>query len=470
MKKTNLVYVFTDQQSFDMLGCYGNQQIHTPNIDRFAEEGVRFSNCFTTAPVCTPARGILLSGMHPLHNGAFANDTTMIPGKGTYFAQSLSNAGYRTGYIGKWHLLGGERNRPVPTGELRYGFDEVFLTNNCHVDYRPNKSFYWNEDGEKTFFDEWEVYGQTRQAMEFLDEQSTDHPFALFVSWHPPHDWGMTEEGYFKYQTLPELQQMYDGKEVQLRAAVPDRSELRKQQLRDYMAQCSGTDIAFGKIMEKLKQKGLEENTLVIFTSDHGDLLGAYDWQDSCKEYPQEYATHVPLIMRQPGRLSAGVTSDLLVGTLDLMPTILGLLDIEIPASCQGSNLAESITTNDGYSNSSIPIMMMHSSIRQWRGVVTPEYLFAYQEGHVDRHSLCNVLYDRCNDPEQLHNQFNNPEYLIIRKQLMQLTSEWMARFSDPFISYEQLISSPVNWKNELPDAINRVSPVEWIHEIAKPI
>src|SRR5690606_552165 len=111
----------------------------------------------------------------------------------------------------------------------------------------------WNEDGEKVFFDEWEVYGQTRQALSFLDEQSAEQPFALFVSWHPPHDWGKTPEKYYRYRTMPELQELYDGKDVQLRASVSDQSELRKQQLRDYMAQCSGADHAFGWIMEKLK-------------------------------------------------------------------------------------------------------------------------------------------------------------------------------------------------------------------------
>lgn len=118
-RKPNLVFVFSDQQSFDMMGCAGNGQIHTPRLDRFAQESVRLTNCFGNTPVCTPWRGMLLSGMHSLHNGAFANDRPMLPGKGKYFAEALRDDGYQTAYVGKWHIYGGKRDRPVPAGPYR---------------------------------------------------------------------------------------------------------------------------------------------------------------------------------------------------------------------------------------------------------------------------------------------------------------------------------------------------------------
>ena len=149
--KPNLLIVFSDQHSYDMLGAYGNTQVLTPNIDAFAAEGIRFDMAFSNQPVCTPFRGMLMSGMHPLKNGAFVNDTPLLPNKTKLLGEILQENGYQTAYVGKWHLLGGDRDRPVPKGEMRYGFDTV-LTNNCHVDFRPGKAFFWNEKGEKRIF------------------------------------------------------------------------------------------------------------------------------------------------------------------------------------------------------------------------------------------------------------------------------------------------------------------------------
>ena len=204
----NLVIVLSDQHSYDMLGAYGNKQIITPNLDKLASEGILLNNAFSNQPVCTPFRGMLMSGMQPLKNGAFVNDVPLLPNKTKLLGQILKEQGYQTAYIGKWHLLGGERDRPVPKGELRYGFDTL-LTNNVHVDYRPGKAFFWNDKGEKEYFDEWEVYGQTNQALNYLDNIDKSKPFALIVSWHPPHDWGKFkgEDGnmHYRYDTMEEL-------------------------------------------------------------------------------------------------------------------------------------------------------------------------------------------------------------------------------------------------------------------------
>ncbi len=117
--RPNLVFLFSDQQSWDMLGCYGNTQIITPNVDRLAGEGVRFTRCISNSPVCTPYRGVLLSGQHPLWTGALGNDLQMVSGNGKYFGEVLRDAGYRMGYFGKWHLYGGDRVRPIPAGAYR---------------------------------------------------------------------------------------------------------------------------------------------------------------------------------------------------------------------------------------------------------------------------------------------------------------------------------------------------------------
>ncbi len=130
-RRPNLLFLFSDQHSYDMMGCSGNRQVQTPAMDRLSAEGIHFSHCFSTSPVCSPYRAMLLSGLHSLNNGVFFNDVTLIPGKGKYFGEALGEVGYRTGYFGKWHVLGGNRVRPIPPGELRYGFDGPFLSDLC---------------------------------------------------------------------------------------------------------------------------------------------------------------------------------------------------------------------------------------------------------------------------------------------------------------------------------------------------
>ena len=152
-RRPNLVFVFSDQQSWDMMGACGNTNIVTPNFDRLASEWVRFNHCISSAPVCTPYRGMLLSGQHPLRNVAPENDLQMRPGNGQYFGEVLRDAGYRTGYYGKWHLYGGNRDRPIPPGPYRYGFDHEFLANNCTVDFSPETSYFRDDDGKKLYGD-----------------------------------------------------------------------------------------------------------------------------------------------------------------------------------------------------------------------------------------------------------------------------------------------------------------------------
>ena len=148
--RPNLVFVFSDQQSSDMLGCYGNKQVISPNLDRLAAQGVRFNHCISSAPICTPYRGMLLSGQHPLRNGAFENDVRMLPGDGKYFGEVLRDNGYRLGYYGKWHLYGGDRDRPVPPGPYRYGFDHEFVINNCTLDYDKERAYLLGRQRQET--------------------------------------------------------------------------------------------------------------------------------------------------------------------------------------------------------------------------------------------------------------------------------------------------------------------------------
>ncbi|MGD8238513.1 MAG: sulfatase [Armatimonadota bacterium] len=430
----NLVFVFSDEQSWDMLGCYGNEQIVTPNLDRFAGEGVRFNHCVSSSPVCTPYRGALLTGQHPLWTGCLSNDIQLLTNNGRYLGHVLRDAGYMMGYVGKWHLYGGHRRRPVPAGPHRHGFDDVFLTNNCHVDYRPGKCFYWNEENEQVFFDEWEVYGQTRQALQFLDDCTDEQPFCLFVSWHPPHDWGKYPDGVWRYDTIPELMSLYDPDKIRFRENFDSKIH-DKRSYHGHMAMCSGVDVAFGWLMEKLREKGFDRNTLVVFTSDHGDQLGSHG-RTMPKGAPEDEACRVPLLMRWPERLPAGKVSDLLVGTLDLMPTLLGLLGLPIPRTCQGEGLHDHILAGRGDAVDSVPLFLFPGN---WRGVYTHDYTYATDCLASPRPQF-RVLFDKRRDPRQMNNLFGEPEYRAVENELHGIMLRSLERFRDSFVDFRTLM------------------------------
>lgn len=431
-KKPNLLFVFTDQQSFDMLGCYGNSQIKTPNLDRLASDGLRFEYCISSNPVCTPMRAMLLSGQHTLKNGAFYNDFGMLTGNGKYFGEVLRDNGYRTGYIGKWHIYGGDRDRPIPAGPYRYGFDDVFLSNNCALNYDPNVCFYFDQQtGQKIKYHKWEVYGQTEQAKNFIKESSEDQPWALFVSWHPPHD----HKGG-KYTTLPELEALYNPDEIKLRASMTDSPEIRKD-MQGYMGMVTGCDIAFGQLMQTLKDKGMDDNTIVVFTSDHGDLHGAHG-RPWAKSFPEDESCRVPLIIRYPKKIQSR-TSELLVGTLDLMPTILGLMDLPVPDLCDGQNLTPHILAGNDEAVFSVPLFYFAPS---WRGVFTKQFTYSERAKGGTGDQNWNTLYDRQNDPHQLTNQFGNTAYADKKNELKQLMQDWLNRFNDPFLNEKDFLQA----------------------------
>lgn len=472
--KPNLLFVFTDQQSFDMLGCYGNRQILTPHLDRLAGEGVRFEYCVASSPVCTPSRAMMLTGQHPLRNGALSNDVAVFPGNGAYFAEVLRDRGYRTGYIGKWHLYGGDRNRPVPAGPDRCGFDDTFLTNNCSLNFDPDVCFYFDQQtGQKVRYGQWEAYGQTEQAVDFINRSRPGDPWALFVSWHPPHDHkGLT------YGTLPELEAQYDAEKITLRPSMTDSPKARRN-LAGYMAMCTGCDLAFGRLMATLRAKGMEDNTVVVFTSDHGDLHGAHG-RPWAKSFPEDESCRVPLIIRYPGKLKPR-RSELLVGTLDLMPTILGLMGIAPPSTCDGQNLTPHLVTGDDRAVESVPFFYAAPA---WRGVFTKRFTYSERAqiaaapdaellGIDPGKQTWNCLYDRQDDPFQLKNRFDDSSWAPKKDELQVLMHRWRDRFRDPFLNEVELIRAlgGSTWKFDGPGKSGRLAarPIELLQGHLRP-
>lgn len=446
-KRPNLLFVFSDQHSRDLLACNGHAQVKTPNFDAFSRAGLNLDSCFSVAPLCTPMRGSLLSGLHPLHNGAYDNNVRMFDGKGAYFAEVLKRSGYKTAYIGKWHLYGGYWFQPVPAGPCRYGFDDLFLTNNCDLNYEPDNAYYFDHaTGERIRFGEWEQDGQTRQALEFLDRAQPDEPWSLFLSWHPPHNHKTRKpEDYHAYNAPKQYLELYDYETVAVREGV-EPTEANRRMMHGYMALISSIDDCFGQLLAKLKERGMDENTIVVYTSDHGDMLKFEERDLFVKSRAQSAASLVPFIIRVPGLTRAGARSALPFGTLDIMPTLLSLLGIPPPATCHGRDLSRALLDGDEGAQASVPMVM--TSVDEWRGAATKEWIYAFnphEPPNYKKSLTYNVLFDRKNDPGCLRNLFGDPQYKAVQEEMHRMALEWMARFDDPFMPYKALRDATVD-------------------------
>lgn len=453
--RPNLVFIFSDQQSHDMLGAYGLSDVLTPHLDALAEQGLLFNHAVSNSPVCTPARSMMISGLHPLWNNCFTNDRRLSTDLGDSFGEVTRRAGYRNGYVGKWHLYGGDRNRPIPPGPDRHGFDDTFLSNNCAVNYDPDNAFYWNGD-EKALFGCWEVEGQTDQAVAFIEEQSPDEPFALFVSFHAPHNHnGGDDAKYTSFDAPQEYKAKYDPDSLSIRPTVPvnERTRLMTQ---GYMAMCSEVDANVNRILAALDSGGLRENTIIVYTSDHGETFGAFNnhWH---KSSPEDVSVRVPLILSLPRRQVAPRRSDLIIGTIDLMPTLLALMGLDVPDHLHGKDLSRAILDGDDDAVESAPLFYFTTP---WRGVYTKEWTYStenidrsdgsepHPESDVGRTVLLrrmDTLFHRADDPNQLDNLFGHttlpgrPGTTEVQARLHEKLEQWLSYFEDPFPDQHEL-------------------------------
>lgn len=406
--RPNVIFLFADQMRAHDMGCMGNSQVITPNLDKLADDGLLVTNMIAASPVCTPYRGQLMTGRYGHSTGVVHNDIKL-PNSETTIADQMVEAGYHTGYIGKWHLAG-HRNNPVAKEDRRnWNFWAVRNCSHKHFDTE-----YWvNDDTEPTVVDGWEPDVQTDVAIEYM-KTHRDHPFFLTVSYGPPHN---------PYKAPDRLVQQYDGQTLKDRPNVPTRAEKDKDQLLHYDAMVTSLDECVGRISAELQQLGLTENTVLVFTSDHGDMLGSQGHR--LKQRPWEESINVPFIIRYPKQIQAGQKRDWIVSSVDLMPTLLGLTGADIPNQVQGIDQSALLTGNGKEIRESAFLFNTHNGGGpgcDWRGIRTKEWVYAYHmEGDW-------ILYDLKNDPYQLNNLVGQARYKSkrdsLRKQLEAMRSE----------------------------------------------
>src|SRR5690349_7051505 len=264
-KPPNVLFILADQWRAQALGYAGDPNVHTPHLDALERSSINCTNAVAGTPVCCPTRASLMTGQRPLTHGVFLNDVPLNP-NAISLAKAFSQAGYDTGYIGKWHLNGDGRSTFIPP-ERRQGF-QYWKVLECTHNY--NRSFYFSNGPEKLLWQGYDAIAQTRDAQEYLrDHARGAKPFLLFLAWGPPHS---------PYQTAPpQYRSKYRAEEITLRPNVPKAmAEKARIALAGYYAHCTALDECVGELLETLKQSGLSENTLLIFSADHGDLLGSH--------------------------------------------------------------------------------------------------------------------------------------------------------------------------------------------------
>ena len=327
--RPNLIFVFADQFRSQAMGFTGEDPVITPNFDRFAEVSMVLTHAVSNAPVCTPYRAMLMTGRYPLNTGMTGNcgprHTMALREDGVCIGDVLSENGYATGYIGKWHLecpkpetVSSKRDVWTPPGPRRHGFDFWYAYNSYGSHFHPH---YWLDDPEFREIDEWSVDHETSVALDFIRRRDTNRPFALFMSWNPPHP---------PSEAPSENIARYEGKALPLR---PNAYESERRL--PYYAQVNSCDENFGRLLRGLEEEGLVDNTIIVFSADHGEMMGSHGrfqkgiWFDE--------SVRVPFLVRYPERISAG-TDDLLLGAIDMMPTLLGSCGLPVPESVDGTD------------------------------------------------------------------------------------------------------------------------------------
>lgn len=320
----NVLVVLTDQQRWDTVGVYGSPMNLTPNLDTMARQGVRFQNTFTCQPVCAPARACLQTGRYATANGVWRNGLVPNTGERT-LAHYFKEHGYEVGYVGKWHLAG-TRDQPVPAG-LRGGYvDHWEAADLLEFTSHPYDTRLFDAENREVRLDGYRVDATTEFALRFLRKPRRD-PFFLFLSYLEPHHQNdlnrfVAPDGYADRYANPWIPEDLIGRPGDWPSQLPD-----------YYGIIARIDECFGQILAELDAHGLADNTIVLFTSDHGCHFRTRN--DEYKRSCHDSSIRIPAVVRGPGLPSARVVEQL-VSLIDFPPTLLDAAGLPIPTAMQG--------------------------------------------------------------------------------------------------------------------------------------
>jgi len=429
-RKPNVVLVFADQWRYSATGYAGDPNVKTPVLDALAGQGVNFINAVAGCPVCSPYRASLLTGQYPLTHGVFINDVPLSDGA-VSLAQAFRRGGYKTAYIGKWHLDGLDRSAYIPPGR-RQGF-EFWRAFGCSHDYN-NSPYYGGDSDRKLTWEGYDAFAQTREAQDYIRANARGGPFLLVVSWGPPHA---------PYHTAPPQQRaLYDPASLKLAPNVPETAAApARRDLAGYYAHCSALDNCVGRLLETLADCGLEDDTIFLFTSDHGDMLGSQG--QFKKQRPWDESIRVPFLLRFPAGLGhRGRITEKLIDAPDVMPTLLSLSGLEIPGTVEGADLSDYARGRRPAEDDAAVITCItpfgqftrRGGGREYRGIRTPRYTYVR-----DLNGPW-LLYDNQADPFQMCNLCGTSGSAALQARLDGLLDRRLKETNDELLPGEHYI------------------------------
>ncbi|MHC4069979.1 MAG: sulfatase family protein [Planctomycetota bacterium] len=455
VSKPNLVIVFPDQMRVHAMGFMNQDPVYTPVLDRFAKESLVLTQAVSNYPVCSPFRAMLMTGKYPFSNKVTNNCLNITEPLGCELQQSdrcfsdvLKDKGYSLSYIGKWHLeaprapyvdcennKGEEKWNEWCPPDRRHGFDFWYSYNT--YDYH-NRPLYWSTDAGRNEFhyvDQWGPEHEADLAIKYINNQDGKYrdpnkPFALVVSMNPPHTpYHLVPDKYKKPYADMTDDELINRKNV--KPGSPGEKTARKS-LRNYFAMCTGVDRQFGRILEGLKDAGLENDTIVLFTSDHGNCLGSHN--HDTKNVHWEESMRIPLLIRFPGRIQPR-SDDLLISVPDIYPTLLDLMGFknDIPAEVQGVSHAKLLTNGSGFRPDAQLYMWVPKGKPSYgrRGVRTSRFTMMTQK--MPDKPIKAFLYDNVSDPYQLKNIAEESPDVI--KELTAKLNVILKKLDDPWLS-----------------------------------
>jgi len=417
----NIVFLFSDQQRWDTCGCYGQPRDVTPNLDRMAAEGTRFENAFTCQPVCGPARACLQTGKYATEVGCHTNNR-MLPLNERTIAHHLSDQGYDTAYIGKWHLAScGARGgvddfqaRPVPL-DRRGGYDYWLASDVLEFTSHSYDGHMFDRNGNRREFPpgRYRVDAQTDWVLEYLHTRNAGQPFFLFVSYIEPHH--QNDHEHFEGPK--------GSKEKFADFVVPgdlvDTKGDWRVEYPDYLGCIHSLDENAGRIRAALQDRGLAENTLLIYTSDHGSHFCTRngEYKRSC----HDGSIRIPLILCGPG-FKGGRCPQQLTSLIDLPPTILSAAGITPPDTMRGHALQPLLSGHTAQWPEDVFLQISESQCG--RAIRTTKWKYSVRAPDPSRSDpsstvyIEDFLYDLESDPHERNNLVADPGFRGIRETL----------------------------------------------------
>lgn len=437
-KSPNILIIQPDQLRADILGCAGHPDVLTPNIDKLAAQGIRFSRSVSGGPVCCPFRASFQTGLYNHEHGVARNNVLLDTAHVT-FAELLVEQGYATGYIGKWHLDGGVPATVggyVEEGARRQGWQDWHGYEKAH-EFFEVWEFDENKQQKRVEGYNWEPTWQTDKALAFMKKNTAvDKPWTYYLAYGPPHNPFQCPQEYLdlyhpdSLQITPEL----------LQSLTTDEQKEVRRLRQIYYGQVTAVDKEIGRLMAAIDQMNIEENTIIFFVSDHGDVLGAH-----AKEVKERYlrekkpltyylrtkgkpyitALRIPWIISYPGTIAPGQINDVLVNSVDLAPTLLDLAGLEVPENMSGRSMASWCTGNEGPQREALYLALWEDK-QAWRGIWDGRYLYANLDYQ--------VFYDHETDPYELNNLFGDPRYAEEQRMMEQKLLDLVKSTGDPIL------------------------------------